>query len=105
MKLFGTPWQPDFTGRILFLESLSGSLLRIESMLRQYQQIGAFSSCSGILLGNFTELAKAGLLEELYTVVQEMAINKSLPIACTTELGHQTDSRCLRYGQQYLFHA
>ena len=58
LKLTGTPWQPDPTGRVLFLESYSGSFARMETMLHQYRQMEMFSRCSGVLLGNFSELAE-----------------------------------------------
>lgn len=43
LKLTGTPWQPDPTGRVLFLESYSGSFARMETMLHQYRQMEMFS--------------------------------------------------------------
>ncbi len=98
LKLCGTPWQPDFSKKILFLESFSGNLARIETMLWQYRQIGAFSQCCGILLGNFSELAESGMLSQLYPLVQEIVADSNLPIICTTQIGHQPDSFCLSYG-------
>ena len=103
LKLIGTPWQPDFAGRILFLESCSGGCKRMETMLRQYQQIGAFQQCRGILLGNFTEISRQGLLPALYEMVCEIVSDPSLPIVCTTAVGHQTDSICLPYHQVLRF--
>lgn len=97
LKLTGTPWQPDPTGRVLFLESYSGSLARMETMLHQYRQMEMFSRCSGVLLGNFSELAEKGQLLELYRLVQEIVADSTLPIAATTELGHQPEARCLAY--------
>lgn len=99
LKLAGTPWQPDSTGRVLFLESYSGSLARMETMLHQYRQMGMFSRCSGVLLGNFSELAKKQQLPELYRIVQDIIADPALPLAVTTELGHQPDARCLAYAE------
>lgn len=99
LKLAGTPWQPDPTGRVLFLESYSGSLARMETMLHQYRQMGMFSRCSGVLLGNFSELAKKQQLPELYRIVQDIIADPALPLAVTTELGHQPDARCLAYAE------
>lgn len=104
LKLAGTPWQPDFSDRILFLESHSGSLTRMETMLHQYRQMGAFSKCSGILLGNFTELAQEGTLPALYALVKKIVGNPNLPIVVTTELGHQPEARCLPYQDELFLH-
>lgn len=97
LKLAGTPWQPNFTDRILFLESYSGNLSRIETMLYQYRHIGAFRQCKGILLGNFSELAASGQLPNLYALVLTVADNPKLPIIYTTQLGHQPNAKILSY--------
>lgn len=97
LKLVGTPWQPDFRDKIIFLESFSGGLSRMETMLWQYRHIGAFRQCRGILLGNFTELSQKQQLEELYRMVQKIVSDPALPIAATTQVGHQPDSICLAY--------
>ncbi|MEI3019811.1 LD-carboxypeptidase [Ruminococcus sp.] len=97
LKLMGTPWQPDFAGEVLFLESCSGGLKRIETMLHQYQQAGAFRQCSGVLLGNFSELEQKHFMPLLYGLVCTIVNDPSLPIACTTAIGHQEDSLCLPY--------
>ncbi|MFQ9435750.1 MAG: hypothetical protein ACLR1R_05035 [Ruminococcus callidus] len=97
LKLTGTPWQPDPTGRVLFLESYSGSFARMETMLHQYRQMEMFSRCSGVLLGNFSELAEKQQLPTLYRLVQDIIDDPALPIAVTTELGHQPEAHCLAY--------
>ena len=97
LKLTGTPWQPDPTGRVLFLESYSGSFARMETMLHQYRQMEMFSRCSGVLLGNYSELAEKQQLPTLYRLVQDIIDDPALPIAVTTELGHQPEAHCLAY--------
>jgi len=97
LKLIGTPWQPNFNEKVLLLESNSGNLSRIETMLWQYKHIGAFSQCSGVLLGNFTEIAQNGQMLQLYMLVQQIIDNPDLPIVHTKEIGHQIDSLCLPF--------
>lgn len=42
LKLSGTAYMPDLNGKILLLESRSGTVARMETYLSQLQQIGAF---------------------------------------------------------------
>ena len=97
LKLFGTPYQPDFRDRVLFLESYGGSIERMETSFYQYKMAGAFDRCSSILLGNFSEIAQQSQLDTLYNTLITVVDNKDLPIACTREIGHQSDSKCLDY--------
>ena len=44
-------------------------------------------------------LAKKQQLPELYRIVQDIIADPALPLAVTTELGHQPDARCLAYAE------
>lgn len=54
LSLLGTPYLPDVTGRILFLEDVGEDLYRIDRMLTQLKQSGILGRAAGILLGDFT---------------------------------------------------
>ncbi len=51
--LVGTPYAPQFHGALVFLEEIGEAPYRIERMLTQLTQSGAFESAGGILLGVF----------------------------------------------------
>jgi muramoyltetrapeptide carboxypeptidase len=53
-SLVGTPWLPDFTGAILFLEESGEAEYRIDRMLTQLEQAGVFRKLAGILFGQCT---------------------------------------------------
>ena len=57
LKLAGTPYFPDLTGKILFLESLGGGPELLASLLSQLGQLGVFQKISGLL---FRHLYRAG---------------------------------------------
>lgn len=101
LKLAGTPWQPNFTRQILFLESHSGDLPRMETMLYQYRHIGAFDQCCGVLLGQFHGISEKN---QFYTRVLEILGRPELPVAQTPDVGHQSDSRCLPYHKPLVLH-
>jgi muramoyltetrapeptide carboxypeptidase len=58
--LIGTPWLPDFTGAILFLEDVGEQLYRVDRVLAHLRAIGALQRLAGIILGRFTDLDRAG---------------------------------------------
>lgn len=99
LKLAGTEYMPDLDGKILLLESLSGSPAVIETYLCQMQQLGAFEKVSGILLGTFTEMEKEGYTPTVETLVKNM-VGENMPIAVTGEIGHGTDSKGIVIGAE-----
>lgn len=99
LKLAGTEYMPDFTDKILFLESLSGTVAKMETYLAQFSQIGAFDKVAGILLGTFTEMAEADCKPDIITLLREY-VGKDMPIAVTGEIGHGVDSKALMIGQE-----
>lgn len=52
--LVGTPYLPDFTGAILFLEDTNESEYRIDRMLTQLALAGVFDKVAGIVFGQCT---------------------------------------------------
>ena len=99
LKLAGTDYMPDFTDKILFLESLSGTVAKMETYLAQFSQIGAFDKVAGILLGTFTEMDEADCKPDIVTLFREY-VGKEMPIAVTGEIGHGVDSKALMIGQE-----
>lgn len=101
LKLSGTPYIPDFTDKILFLESLGGEPEQIVSYINLLKQLGAFSKIRGVLLGSFTQMEKEHLspsAEELFLLHMEC----SLPVAKTMDIGHSKLSRALIIGERIL---
>lgn len=52
--LVGTPYLPDFTGAVLFLEDTNESEYRIDRMLTQLALAGVFDKVAGIVFGQCT---------------------------------------------------
>ncbi|WP_027002870.1 S66 peptidase family protein [Hugenholtzia roseola] len=50
----GTGYEPDFEGKILFLEDIGENLYRIDRMLVQFESAGILSKIAGLVVGNFT---------------------------------------------------
>lgn len=98
LKLAGTSYWPDFTGKVLFLESLGGGPGEIAAMAVQLRQIGIFSQISGLLLGTFSKMEQEQLTPTAPEIFLRVTEPFGLPVAQTKEIGHGTDSKALRIG-------
>lgn len=98
LKLAGTKFMPNFSEKILFLESFSGRTARISSYFFQLEQLGVFAEISGLILGSFTELFEKDGKDSLLEIVEEI-VPDGIPVACTDEIGHGANSKALRIGE------
>jgi len=53
--LLGTPFEPDTTDRVLFLEDVGEPPYRVDRMLRQLQLAGKLNRVAAVVLGHFTD--------------------------------------------------
>lgn len=97
LKLAGTPYWPDMTGKVLLLESLGGEVPQMVTYLNQLKQMGVFEKINGILLGTFTTMEKNYCVPDIVTLVKKY-VGEDLPIAVTGEIGHGTDSKAVIIG-------
>lgn len=99
LKLAGTEYMPELDDKLLLLESLGGTVARMETYLWQLKQIGAFDKVAGIILGTFTEMETEKCIPTIETLVKRIA-GKDLPIVVTRNIGHGTDSKGIIIGQE-----
>ncbi|MBQ7507927.1 MAG: LD-carboxypeptidase [Spirochaetales bacterium] len=100
MKLNGTPYFPDLTGKILVLESLEGTEGLMTTLLWQYRQMGVFRKIKGLIVGSYTALDKEQGPDFIMKLVMEAVDNPELPIAKTDRIGHNADSYALHIGDR-----
>ncbi|MCA3255989.1 MAG: LD-carboxypeptidase [Alphaproteobacteria bacterium] len=69
--LVGTPYVPDFTGAILFLEDVDEAEYRIDRMLTQLRLAGILGKLAGVVFGQCTDCrARSGATLGGYTLSQ-----------------------------------
>ncbi|MBI4030403.1 MAG: LD-carboxypeptidase [Proteobacteria bacterium] len=93
-SLMGTRWQPDFSGKILFLEDCDDELSRYDRMLRQLANAGAFNQAAGVLFGSFTDSKDTGALSYGFTleeIIRGTAGNGRTPVIMNAPFGHGKD--------------
>lgn len=98
LKLAGTEFIPDFTGKILLLEALNSTSAQVATYLCQLRQLGAFEKINGVLLGTFTRLDTEIFVPSVEELVQRIA-GKDIPVARTMQIGHGADAKCIYIGQ------
>ena len=88
--LIGTPWFPDLTGAILFIEDVGEHLYRVDRALAQLRAIGALQRLAGVVVGRFTDLVRAGRDGALGfdQVLTSYFAPLSIPVACGFPIGH-----------------
>ena len=97
LKLVGTQYFPDLENRVLFLEGLGTTVESLITHLTQLKQMGVFDIISGLLLGTFTNIEKIYNKNDIYSIVKDF-IDKELPVAKTSEVGHDINSKMLTIG-------
>jgi len=119
--MIGTPWQLDFSGKILFLEEIGESWCKIERMLQQLLLSGSLKHCKGIVLGEFTDCRDAspkGLIQAggtqyhelravldseqaLARVFTQIAEQLQIPICAGLAVGHCSENAPLALLESY----
>lgn len=101
LKLAGTEYMPDFSEKILFLESLGGGVERAVACLSQLRQLGIFNRVKGVILGQFTYMTENNCKPPIEEIVLREIENENIPIARTYEIGHSKDSKAIKIGEYY----
>ena len=100
-SLVGTPWLPDFTGRLLFLEDIGEAEYRIDRMLTQIGQAGILDACEGVVFGECTRCSNpdGGLGNfTLYEVLDHHLGRLGKPAFQGPRFGHISDNFPLPVG-------
>jgi muramoyltetrapeptide carboxypeptidase len=93
--LLGTPLQPDFAGRLLFLEEVNEAPYRIDRMLRQMQLAGCFDAVAGVVMGDFVDCGEPQIIAETIAAVFE---NCPFPVLSGFPIGHGRVNHTLPLG-------
>lgn len=100
LKLAGTEYFPDLTGKILLLEAYGGLTPQMTTYLSQLKQMGAFEKVSGVLLGTFTQLEQETASMQMEELILQY-VKKDIPVVKTSQIGHGTDAKAIVIGKTY----
>ena len=99
LKLAGTKYMPDFTGKVLFLESMGGEAALMSAFLNQLKQLGVFDKINGLILGTFSKMQENNISPSITELALSIIDTPTLPIAKTEEIGHSSNSKSIIIGK------
>ena len=93
--LVGTPFAPNFSDKILFIEDRAEAPYKIDRMLTHMKLAGCFENLAGIALGHFED---CGPLNDVYQIIAETFRDEPFPILAGLDAGHGQHNRTLPFG-------
>ena len=102
VHMVGTPFQPDFSGGILFLEDVGEPAYKIDRMLSQMKMAGCFDTIKGVVTGSFEDCANSDYIPE---IISEIFGDMNIPVMMGLAAGHGETNLSLRMGQRVVMEA
>ena len=89
--LTGTPYAPDFTGKILFLEDVHEAIYALDRYLTQLWLAGSLQKVAGLVLGKFTDCKpsySSGSSLSLEQALADRCLPLGIPVLRGLMIGH-----------------
>lgn len=100
-SLIGTPWAPDFSDSILFLEDAGDQMSRYDRMLIHLKNAGAFKQTKAVIFGRVTAIADNGKTPfelRIPDLIAEHIEPFGIPVFYNAPFGHGTEQATLPIG-------
>jgi muramoyltetrapeptide carboxypeptidase len=101
--LCGTPYFPDLSGAVLFIEDVGERPYRLDRMWMQLVLSGALENVSGVIIGHLTKCDNddhTGL-----EVLSELVARVGVPAASGFQFGHEAPNYAVPFGAECSFDA
>ena len=98
--LIGTPFEPDWQDKILFLEDCNEPAYRLDRMLTHMKLAGVFDRIGGLALGQFTDKDRRGTALPL-RLLQDRLSGFTFPVISDLPVGHGRMNMPLGLGASY----
>jgi muramoyltetrapeptide carboxypeptidase len=99
--LSGSVSEPDYRGKILFLEDVGEYYYAVDRLLRALKRSGKLAELTGLIIGGFTSLEdnEPPFGESVADMVLALTAEYNYPIAFDFPAGHLPDNRALILGK------
>jgi len=89
-SITGTPSQPDYQDKILFLEDLTENLYHLDRMMMQFKRAGHLSKLKGLVVGQFTEMEDNAVPfgKSVEEIIKDAVAEFNYPVAFNAPIGH-----------------
>lgn len=100
--LVGTPYEPTWEGRILFIEDCGEALYRIDRMLTHLKLAGCLDRLAGLVIGEFDGIE---IMTDVWRIVMSVTQTATYPIAAGFPIGHGPCNMTIPMGMTASFDA
>jgi muramoyltetrapeptide carboxypeptidase len=99
-SLIGTPYLPNFAGKILFIEDLSEQLYHLDRMFFALKMSGILSKISGLIVGGMTDMKDTAAPSGFSTksIIEFHTHHLNIPVIYDFPAGHIEDNRAIVLG-------
>lgn len=99
-SLLGTSLQPNYLGKILFVEDVGEPLYAIDRMFFALDKAGILDQISGLIVGGMTQMrdSEPGFGKTISEIMSEHLRYKDIPICYNFPAGHQNENLALILG-------
>lgn len=98
VTLIGTPYEPDFNGRILFIEETHEEPYRVDRMLTQLWLAGKLQQTAGIVFGKITKSETSMNTFSIEEVIRMRCGSLGVPVIRGLMIGHVKDQTVVPIG-------
>lgn len=100
-SLTGTAYEPDYQGKILFLEDLDEYLYHIDRMILNLELRGVFQKIAGLIIGDFSDMQDNTIPfgSSAYEIIHERARKYRVPTQFGFPAGHKKNNFPLIFGR------
>ncbi|MGV1098280.1 S66 peptidase family protein [Thiovibrio sp. JS02] len=95
VHLIGTPFEPDYEGRILIVEEIGEASYRIDRLLTHLAAAGRLDRIAGLVLGGFDQ---CGDVEVIWQRAIDLLAQRPIPIWANFPVGHGGGNLILPFG-------
>jgi muramoyltetrapeptide carboxypeptidase len=99
----GTPSDIKTKNCLLFIEDIGEQLYAVDRMLYQLKRSGKLAKLSGLIIGNFTDMADTDRPygKSIYEIINDVVSEYNYPICFDFPVGHGNENRALKIGVKY----
>jgi muramoyltetrapeptide carboxypeptidase len=101
-RLVGTPYMPDLSGAILFIEDLGERPYRVDRLVTHLDLAGVFDAVAAVVVGDFSSCLEPEPTRASSPTAAEVLVERlgrlAIPVATGGLFGHGTRNLALPYG-------
>lgn len=103
VHLIGTPSDPDYTNKILFIEDVGEYIYNVDRMMYQLRRSGKLTGLAGLIVGKFTEMkdTTTSFGQTAEEVIRDVVADVDYPVCFDFPVSHDRENYALKVGVAY----